>query len=109
MPRTVSSSGSTVVVEVKRGKAVSSGVNLRNDREATSTEDLQVTRRLSVLQKAREEDKLDDSKISTLSKIVEMNQSMQVEKEPDNLSASEHITSLGLEPNTSRADKNDLE
>jgi translation initiation factor IF-2 len=109
LSRTMGSSGSTVVVEVKRGKAVASEVNIRDDRENIPTDHLQVSRRLSVLQKAREEDKLDDSKISTLSKIVEMNQSMQVEKEPDNLSASEHITSLGLEPNTSRADKNDLE
>ena len=109
LSRTMGSSGSTVVVEVKLGKAVSSEVNIRDDRENIPTDHLQVTRRLSVLQKAREEDKLDDSKISTLSKIVEMNQSMQVEKESDNLSASEHITSLGLEPNTSRADKNDLE
>ena len=109
LSRTMGSSGSTVVVEVKRGKAVASEVNIRNDRENIPTDHLQVSRRLSVLQKAREEDKLDDSKISTLSKIVEMNQSMQVEKESDTLSASEHITSLGLEPNTSRADKNDLE
>jgi translation initiation factor IF-2 len=109
LSRTMGSSGATVVVEVKRGKAVASEVNIRDDRENIPTDHLQVSRRLSVLQKAREEDKLDDSKISTLSKIVEMNQSMQVEKEPDNLSASEHITSLGLEPNTSRADKNDLE
>ena len=102
LSRTMGSSGATVVVEVKRGKAVASEVNIRDDRENIPTDHLQVSRRLSVLQKAREEDKLDDSKISTLSKIVEMNQSMQVEKEPDNLSASEHITSLGLEPNTSR-------
>lgn len=109
LARTIGSSGSTVVVEVKRGKAVSSGVNLRNDREATSTEDLQVTRRLSVLQKAREEDKLDESKISTLSKLVEINQAVPVEKELENLSTKESVKSLELEPSGSiRTDKKDL-
>ena len=33
LSRTMGSSGSTVVVEVKRGKAVASEVNIRDDRE----------------------------------------------------------------------------
>lgn len=109
LSRTMGSSGSTVVVEVKRGKAVSSEVNIRDDRDNSFTDHLQVTRRLSVLQKAREDDKLHDNKISTLSKIVEMNQSMPLEKELDNLSVSEQIISLGLDDNNTRSDKNDLE
>lgn len=109
LPRTVSSSGSTVVVEVKRGRVVTSGVNLMNESETTSTDDLQLTRRLSILQKAREEDKADESKISTLSRIVEINQSVSVEKELDNLSPKENVKPLDLEGTDSiRADKRDL-
>ena len=44
LSRTMGSSGSTVVVEVKRGKAVSSEVNIRDDRENIPTDHLQVSR-----------------------------------------------------------------
>ena len=76
LSRVVGSSGSTVVVEVKRGKAVSHGFDIKEDKEQNTSEDhSQVNRRLSILQKARDDDdKLENSKISTLSRIVGMNQ-----------------------------------
>lgn len=85
LSRTVGSSGSTVVVEVKRGKAVSYGVDIKDNKEISSEDNSQVNRRLSVLQKARDDDdKLEGNKISTLSRIVEMNQSLYNQEALDN-------------------------
>lgn len=84
LSRTTSPSG-TVVVEVKRGKA--SGpveLTLSGNNEASSAlgDQAQVDRKLSVLQKARSEDELEKNKISTLSKLAEINQSA-LEEEPE--------------------------
>ena len=85
LSRTVGSSGSTVVVEVKRGKAVSYGVDIKDNKEISSEDNSQVNRRLSVLQKARDDDdKLEGNKISTISRIVEMNQSLYNQEALDN-------------------------
>ena len=83
--RMVGSSGSTVVVEVKRGRAVSHGIDLQEKKETNSEDRLQVNRRLSVLQKARDYDNnLDNNnKISTLSRIVGMNQSSLIKEQRD--------------------------
>ncbi|MFK7967606.1 MAG: translation initiation factor IF-2 [Rickettsiaceae bacterium] len=74
LSRVVGSSSSTVVVEVKRGKAISHGIDIKEDKETTSEDHSQVNRRLSILQKARDDDDKESNKISTLSKIVGMNQ-----------------------------------
>lgn len=83
--RTIGSSGSTVVVEVKRGVAASSGINIGGSHKDPAVSDqMQLDRRLSILQKAREEDEVDNSnKISTLSKLAEMNQSSYEEEEKE--------------------------
>lgn len=85
--KTLSSSGSTVVVEVKRGKAVSSPVSLNKESASNfNIDDSQVNRRLSALQRAKEEVDDEEHKISSLSKLAEMNQvieseNIEVEKE----------------------------
>lgn len=76
-------SGNTgsVVVEVKRGKALTTGLKLSQDKASSEKDTFSVDRRLSVLQKAREDSELDGStKISTLSKLLEINQTQQLEK-----------------------------
>ncbi len=88
LSRTIGSSGSNVVVEVKRGKAVSYGIDVGSNKEIDASEDQsQLTRRLSVLQKARENEELENNKISTLSRIVEINQSLSVQEHVDDLPA----------------------
>jgi translation initiation factor IF-2 len=90
MPRTLGSSGSTVVVEVKRGKASASGLTLSDNRKVADMEESQLNRRLSVLQKARADDELDTHTISTLSKLAQINQSLYendaVEQKPEGAS-----------------------
>lgn len=83
LSRVVGSSGSTVVVEVKRGKAVSHGLDIKEGKVENISEDYsQVNRRLSILQKARDDDdKLENTKISTLSRIVEMNQALPIQED----------------------------
>jgi translation initiation factor IF-2 len=83
LSRVVGSSGSTVVVEVKRGKVVSHGLDIKEDKAENISEDYsQVNRRLSILQKARDDDdKLENTKISTLSRIVEMNQALPIQED----------------------------
>jgi hypothetical protein len=83
LSRVVGSSGSTVVVEVKRGKAVSHGLDIKEGKAENISEDYsQVNRRLSILQKARDDDdKLENTKISTLSRIVEMNQALPIQED----------------------------
>ena len=84
LSRVVGSSSSTVVVEVKRGKAISHGIDIKEDKETTSKDHSQVNRRLSILQKARDDDDKESNKISTLSKIVGMNQASPSQEDSTN-------------------------
>ena len=91
LSRTMASSGSTVVVEVKRGKAAVDGLSISTndiDAEKTARDQSQLDRRLSILQRARAEDDSSPSKISTLSKLVEINQSLQQEIVQERLDGS---------------------
>lgn len=72
--RSLASGGATVIVEVKRGKALCSGINIDNNLGAnTSKDELQISRRLSVLKKAREGNETPIVKISTISEIEKTN------------------------------------
>lgn len=87
LSRTIGSSGSTVVVEVKRGKANAEGLSISSggDNEQVVKDQSQLDRRLSILKKARTEDDSEKSKISTLSRLAEINQSAQQEEEHEKL------------------------
>lgn len=96
LSRTTGSSGSNVVIEVKRGKAVSSGPNVSNDKTVSGQDQSQVNRRLSLLQKAREDDDTEDNTISTLSKLAQINQSLDEESKLDPSEISPVISPLDL-------------
>ena len=79
--KTLGGSGS-VVVEVKRGKAASSGLSLNRNTAATAINDEQNDRRLAALKRAQDASaNEDESQISTLSKLTEINQELEGVKE----------------------------
>jgi translation initiation factor IF-2 len=69
--------GGSVVVEIKRGKVTSGGLSLNRGGSAGPTHQDQDDRRLAALQKSKEE-KTDDVQISTLSRLAEINQELQI-------------------------------
>ena len=97
MSRPLGSSGSTVVVEVKRGKASSVGPNLTSLSESSSHDQSQVNRRLSLLQKARDDENLEDNTISTLSKLAQINQSLYEEDKNDAIDPNSIVSPQDLE------------
>ncbi len=82
-PRNVGSQGSTIVVEVKRGKASSTGLNISNNQVSSVNDEAQLDRRLSILQKANEDQAEGKSNISTLSKLAQINQSLYEKENED--------------------------
>ena len=69
--------GGSVVVEIKRGKVTSGGLSLNRGGSACPNNQDQDDRRLAALQKSKEE-KTDDVQISTLSRLAEINQELQI-------------------------------
>lgn len=90
--KTVSGAGSSsVVIEVKRGKAPTGGLSLRRDSKVSVTNDIdeQKGRRLSALRRAQETNTKEvENKISSLSSLAEMNQAQLREKEEAELEKS---------------------
>ena len=73
--KTVSGIGGAVVVEVKKGKAVAiAGLSATQAVKSQPEDDAQAIRRLSALQRSQASEIKEDSPISTLSKLAEMNQ-----------------------------------
>ena len=87
--KTLGGSGS-VVIEVKRGKAASGGLSLNRPGDASSLSQDQDNRRLAALQKSKE-DNSDNTQISTLSKLAEMNQGSQIVKEQKDNSGDDQV------------------
>ncbi len=87
--KTLGGSGS-VVIEVKRGKAASGGLSLNRPGDASALSQDQDNRRLAALQKSKE-DNSDNTKISTLSRLAEMNQDPQIVEEQKDSSVGDQV------------------
>ncbi len=70
-------SSSTVVVEVKRGKAACVDLNIHDKKIVDEQETSQISRKLSILEKAKKDDAENEKNVSTLSKLAKINQSSQ--------------------------------
>ncbi len=86
-PKTISkslgSSGS-VVVEVKRGKVPTGPLTVGKDRMLEMSNDVSANRRLEALQRSISDESKEVNPISTLSKLAEINQSIEEEQEAGN-------------------------
>ena len=82
--------GGSVVVEIKHGKAASGVLSLNRARDTSVLDHDQDNRRLAALQKSKE-DNSDNTKISTLSKLVEMNQELQTIEEQKDISVNDQV------------------
>ncbi len=74
-----SAASGSVVVEVKRGRAASSGLSLNKNPITSQSDKEQDERRLAALQKSKI-DKVPQEQISTLSKLAEINQGSKISK-----------------------------
>lgn len=104
------SGNSSVVVEVKRGKAPAGGLSLRRDNQRALPEvDDQDGRRLSALRRAQESDNDDNNsdKIGSLSSLAEMNQAqLQIQsKEKEEKESKEKETKAPTPPKVGQPPK----
>lgn len=104
------SGNSSVVVEVKRGKAPAGGLSLRRDNQRALPEvDDQDGRRLSALRRAQESDNDDNNsdKIGSLSSLAEMNQvQLQIQsKEKEEKESKEKETKAPTSPKVGQPPK----
>jgi len=83
--------GGSVVVEIKRGKVTSGGLSLNRGGSAGPVNQAQDDRRLAALQKSKEE-KTDDVQLSTLSRLAEINQELQIPTTKEEIPVEESVS-----------------
>ena len=101
--KTLGGSGS-IVVEVKRGKSVGGGLSLNRESRSSVSDQEQDSRRLAALKRSKDEANEDSSKVSTLSKLAEINQEVKFETDHEeqqkNITVEKAIVSTEKTPST---------
>jgi translation initiation factor IF-2 len=89
---------SSVVVEVKRGKATGGDLTLSRESKSLQSNQDMANRRLAALQRSIDEEGQENTPLSTLSRLAELNQTLEInepkkdEDSPDIDNVTEHAT-----------------